>query len=208
MANSELRAALRTLYREKSYALINLLGLSLAIACFMILGLYLRSELTYDLHHIRHKEIFRVVSEIIHGGSPETYAVSSLAMGPLLKRDFPEVKDFVRFTPAGGPKSAESQKLLIRAGDKAIYWNRIFFADANVFDIFTHKIIYGDPKTALKDPASAAVSETFARRYFGNANPIGRTIQADLTPQIPREITLVFRDLPENTRLKYDALFH
>jgi putative ABC transport system permease protein len=208
MANSELRAALRTLYREKSYALINLLGLSLAIACFMILGLYLRSELTYDLHHIRHKEIFRVVSEIIHGGSPETYAVSSLAMGPLLKRDFPEVKDFVRFTPAGGPKSAESQKLLIRAGDKAIYWNRIFFADANVFDIFTHKIIYGDPKTALKDPASAAVSETFARRYFGNANPIGRTIQADLTPQIPREITLVFRDLPENTHLKYDALFH
>jgi putative ABC transport system permease protein len=208
MGNSELRAALRTLYREKSYALINLCGLSLAITSFLILALYLKDELTYDRHHVRHKEIFRIAAEITQGGSPETYAVTSLAMGPLLKKNFADAKDYVRFTPAGGPKSAESQKLLIRAGDKAIYWNRIFCADDNVFDVFTHKIIYGDPRTALKDPTSAAVSETFAKSYFGDENPIGKTIQADLAPQILRKITLVFRDLPENTHLKYDALFH
>jgi len=208
MVNSELRAALRILYREKSYALINLSGLSLAIACFLILGLYVRSELSYDRHHSRHKEIFRVVNEITQAGSPETFAHTSIALGPLIKKNHPEVKDFVRFTPAGGSKSTEAKRLLIRAGDKVFYWDRVYFADANVFDIFTHNIIYGDPKTALKDPTSAAVSETFVRRYFGNSNPIGRTIQADIAPQISRKITLVFRDLPENTHLKYDALFH
>src|SRR5512136_1159322 len=102
MVNSELRAALRTFYREKSYALINLSGLSLAIACFLILGLYLRSELTYDLHHVRHKEIYRVVNEVTQSGTPETFAHTSLALGPLLKQNYSEVKEFVRFTPAAG----------------------------------------------------------------------------------------------------------
>lgn len=204
MANSEFRAAFRIFYREKAYALINLSGLSMAIACFLILGLYLRSELTYDRHNLRHKEIFRIVNEFTAAGSPESFAYTSFALGPLLKRDYPEVKNFVRFRPAALPN-----KLLIRTEDnKAIYWDNIWFTDPNVFDIFTHKIIYGDPKTALKDPSSAAVSESFARKYFGDANPIGKTILAEIAPQIPRKITLVFSDLPENTHLKYDALFY
>jgi putative ABC transport system permease protein len=202
MANSEIKAAARTLYREKSYAIINLSGLSLAIACCLILGLYLRSELTYDQHNLRHKQIFRVVNEFTASGSPESLAYTSPSLGPMLKQNFPEVRDYVRFRPASQP-----QQVLIKVGDKAFYWDQVWYADANVFDIFTHEIIYGDPKTALKDPAAAAVSETFAKKYFGNINPIGKTIQADLVPQIPRKITLVFRDLPDNTHLKYDVLF-
>jgi putative ABC transport system permease protein len=200
MANSELKAALRTFYREKSYALINLSGLALAIACCLILGLYLRSELTYDRHHVRYKQIFRVSNEFITSGSPNSFAVTSIALGPLLKENYPEVKDYVRLR-------RPDEKLLVRSGDKSLYWSDIYLADPNVFDIFTHKIIYGDPKTALKDPSSAAVSRTFAQRYFGDINPIGKTIHADLTPAVPRKITLVFQDLPENTHLKYSALF-
>ena len=199
MANSEIKAALRTFYREKSYAIINLAGLSLAIACCLILGLYLRSELTYDQHHKRHKEIFRVVGEYITSGNTARYAVTPVPLGPMLKENYPEVKDYVRFNILG--------RVLIRSEEKALYWDDVYAADPNVFDVFTHKILYGDPKTALKDPSSAAVSETFARKYFGDANPIGKTIQAEMVPEIPRKITLVFRDLPENTHLKYHVLF-
>jgi putative ABC transport system permease protein len=200
MANTEIKAALRALHREKSYALINLAGLALAIACYLILGLYLKSELTYDQHHARHKQIFRIVNEFTTNGSPNSLAVTSMALGPMLKQNYPEVKDFVRFRPA-------AEKLLVRSGEKSLYWDDVYFTDENVFDIFTHKILYGDPKTALKDPSSAAVSETFARRYFGAINPIGKTIHADLVPATPRKISLVFEDLPENTHLKYNVLF-
>ena len=200
MANSEIKAALRNFYRERSYALINLSGLALAIACSLILGLYLRSELTYDRHHERHRRIFRVVNDFTTNGSTNNLAVTSMSLGPLLKANYPEVKDYVRFRPA-------AEKLLIRSANKEIYWDSVFFADENVFEIFTHKIIHGDPRSALKDPSSAAVSETFAQRYFGEENPIGKTIQADLVPATPRKITLVFKDLPENTHLKYSVLF-
>ncbi len=200
MANSEIKAALRTFYREKSYALINLSGLALAIACCLILGLYLRSELTYDRHHTKYRQIFRISNEFTTSGSPNSFAVTSIALGPLLKENYPEVKDYVRLR-------RPNDRLLIRCGDQSLYWDDVYQADPNVFDIFTHKIIYGDPKTALKDPSSAAVSQTFARKYFGDANPIGKTIHADLKPEIPRKITLVYQDLPENTHLKYSALF-
>jgi putative ABC transport system permease protein len=76
------------------------------------------------------------------------------------------------------------------------FWNKIYYCDANIFEIFTHKFIYGDPKSALSEPASAVVSESFARKYFGDANPIGKTLLADLYPTMPRKITAVFRDLP------------
>jgi putative ABC transport system permease protein len=203
MANSEIKAALRTLYREKSYAIINLCGLSLAIACFLILGLYLRSELTYDRHNTRHKQIFRIANEFNTSGSSDRIALTSMSLGPMLKENYPEIQAYVRFIPA-------YQKILIRSDGHTLYWDNVYGTDENVFDIFTHEVVYGDPKTALKDPSSAAVSETFARKYFGDSNPIGKTIHAEagqLLGGIPRKITLVFRDLPENTHMKYDVLF-
>jgi putative ABC transport system permease protein len=201
MANSDIKATLRTLYREKAYALINLCGLSLAIACCLILGLYLRSELTYDQHNTRYKQIYRVEQEATVNGAPTNFALTSIAMGPILKQYFPEVKDYVRF------RTPSDQKFLITIEGKRLFWDKIYYTDANVFEIFTHKFIYGDPKSALADPASAAVSESFARKYFGDANPIGKTLQADLYPTMPRKIAAVFRDLPENTHMKYNALF-
>jgi putative ABC transport system permease protein len=200
MYTSEIKAAVRTFYREKAYAIINLFGLSIAMACCLILGLYIKSELTYDMHNERYKEIYRIVGEYTTSGNTARYAVTPVPLGPLLVDGYPEVKDFVRLS---GPA-----RYLIRSEDKAFFWDRIYLVDQNIFDIFTHEIIYGDPKTALTDPSSAAVSESFAKKYFGDTNPIGKTIHADrLIPAIPRKITLVFQDLPDNTHLKYDVLF-
>ena len=201
MANSEIKAALRTFYREKAYALVNLSGLSLALACCLILGLYLRSELTYDRHHVHHKQIFRVANEFNTSGTTDRMAVTSMALGPMLKENYPEVKSYVRLLPV-----SMQQKVMIRSGDKTLYWNDVYVVDENIFDIFTFHTIYGNPKTALKDPSSAAVSETFAKRYFGDANPIGKLINVDMGDASPKKITLVFRDMPENTHMKYNVL--
>jgi len=197
MFTNFLKVTLRNLYREKMYAMINIFGLSLAIACCIILGLYLKSELTYDRHNTKYKQIFRVVNEINMNGKLDSAAVTSISLGPMLAEEYPEIKGFVRFM--GG-----FQEELIKHEDKAFYWKNTYFADSNVFDVFTHSIIYGDPKTALVDPTSVAISESFSRKYFGNANPIGETISNEGGTY---KIRLVFADLPENSHLKYDVLY-
>lgn len=195
MFTNFLKVTLRTLCREKIYAAINLIGLSIAIACCLIIGLYLRGELTYDMHNKKHKQIYRVETEPTINGRAVQAAYTSQYLGPMLK-EYSEVKDFVRF-------KGMSSGLLIRHEDKVFYWDDIYSADKNVFDVFTHNIIYGDPETALVNPDSMAVSESFAKKYFGESDPVGKTIDLDGTST---KITLVFKDLPENSHLKYNAL--
>lgn len=197
-----LKIAWRSIHREKLYALINIAGLGLAIACCIVLGLYLQGELTYDRHNVLHERIFRIDNEFVIGGSEDRFAVTSAVLGEMLVDAYPEIQDYVRFRPAA---QGDANTLLIRHGNDAYYWENVYFADDNVFEIFTHEILYGDPETALVEPRSVAVSESFARRYFGDANPVGEAITTDAGE--PNTISLVFRDLPENTHLKYDALF-
>ncbi|HMB73130.1 MAG TPA: ABC transporter permease, partial [Gammaproteobacteria bacterium] len=197
-----LKIAWRSVHREKLYALINIVGLGLAIACTIVLTLYLESELTYDQHNELHERIYRVDNEFVISGSEDRFAVTSAVLGGMLVEAYPEVQDYVRFRPSA---QGDAATILIRHEDDSYYWENVYFADDNVFDVFTHEIVYGDPVTALVEPGSVAVSETFAQRYFGDANPIGETITTDSGQ--PNTITLVFRDLPDNTHMKYDALF-
>ena len=197
-----LKIAWRSLYREKLYAAINISGLGLAIACSIVLALYLESELTYDRHNVLHEQIYRVDNNFgIGGAAADPFAITSVVLGEMLKESYPEIIDYVRFRPTA---LGEGTTQLIRTDDQAYYWEDVYFADDNVFEIFTHEILYGDPATALVDPTSVAVSETFARRYFGDENPIGRTVTTDAGR--PLSISLVFADLPDNTHMKYDML--
>jgi len=196
-----LKIAWRTLHREKLYAAINIAGLGLAIACSIVLALYLESELTYDQHNVLHERIFRIDNEFSIGGGNDRFAVTSVVLGEMLKESYPEIIDYVRFRPTA---LGEGNTQLIRHEEQAYYWEDVYFTDDNVFEIFTHEILYGDPATALVDPSSVAVSETFARRYFGDENPIGKTVTTDAGR--PLSISLVFADLPDNTHMKYDML--
>ena len=189
-----IKVTLRTLYREKVYAVINIAGLSIALACCIILGLWLCSELTYDRYKKNYKQIFRIVNEFNKNGKIDTYATTSKLLGPMLTEEYPEIKGFVRFRPIGED--------IVLPGDTYIDCT-VYMADDNVFDVFTHDIIYGDPKTALLDPTGVVVSESFVKKYFDKANPIGETIIVGENIYL---ITLVFADLPENSHLKYDML--
>jgi putative ABC transport system permease protein len=199
MNSSVLKIAFRTLLRDKTYALINVAGLAIAVACCLTLGVYLRSELTYDQHNANHERLFRVVNEFNINSKVDTFSATSMMLGPMLKDDNADVQAFVRFQ--GNPTG----QTFIRQGERGYYWPGVLTTDPNVFDVFTHKILYGDPKTALTEPTSAAVSRRVAERYFGDKNPLGESLtleNGDL-----RKITLVFDDLPENSTLKYEMLY-
>ena len=196
-----LRIALRQLAREKLYALLNVSGLALGLACCLMLGLYLWGELTYDRHHVNHERIHRIAANVKTGdGRSNDIAITSSALGPMLAKEYPEYfKAYVRFRDA-----THSTPVLLRYEDQSAYWSDVYAADDNVFDVFTHEIVYGDPHTALKEPQTIAISRRVAQRYFGNENPIGRTLKTD--GGRPIKITLVFEELPENSHLRYDIL--
>lgn len=196
-----LKVALRNLRREKLYAVLNIAGFALGIASCLILGNYLWDEFTYDRHHVNHERIFRVVQRTTSSdGNESRFALTSSALGPMLVEDFADVvEQHVRFyRPAG-------QRTLLRTDQEVEYWSNTYIADDNVFEVFTHDIVYGDPRTALTEPATVAISRSVAQRYFGTENPVGRTLENGVGT--PFTVTLVFEDLAENTHLKYDALF-
>jgi putative ABC transport system permease protein len=198
MLTNYIKITLRNLYKEKLYALINVSGLSLSMACCIILGLFLRSELTYDRHHMKHERIFRIAAEVTNHGKVYRVASTSAALGPMLSKDYPEIEAYVRFNFLMSGRALE-----FRYEEKAFDWDDVYFADDNVFDIFTHEYVYGEPEGALSDPRSIAVSESFAKKYFGDTNPIGKTVRSAVDFF---KITLVFADLPENSHLNYDVL--
>jgi putative ABC transport system permease protein len=196
MIKSYIIIALRKLGRERLYVSINIFSLALGLASFLILALYLRSELTYDQHHVNHERIYRVTAKFQQpSGTGRHFAVSQIGIGPLLVKDFPQLGKQVRFRP--------SAQNVLQYQDNRRQWDGIYLADPTAFEIFTHQILSGDQKTAFNDPYSIAVSETFARHYFGNENPIGKKLSSGAYSYA---VTLVFADLPENTHLKYDAL--
>jgi putative ABC transport system permease protein len=196
-----LTIALRQLAREKLYAILNVSGLALGLACCLMLGLYLWGELTYDRHHVNHERIYRIGTHLKYGdGRSSDLAITSGPFGPMLAREYPEYfKSCVRFRATSRPNPT-----LFRYEDQKAYWKEVYLADKGAFEMFTHTIVYGDPRTALKEPASIAISRRMAQRYFGDENPVGRVITMDEWK--PLNVTLVFEELPQNSHLRYDAL--
>jgi len=190
----------RSAVRERSYALINLMGLALGFACCLMLALFLKSELTYDQHFDKHDRIYRAVGEITIGAQVRNSAWIPRAYAPLMARDNPQIESYVRFTDAslqGG--------LRLRHGDKVLNWRHAYFASETVFKVFSHQVLAGNPETALVEPSTVAISATLARAYFGDADPIGQLLRTDAGEAW--KVTLIFDDLPPNTHLRYDALF-
>jgi putative ABC transport system permease protein len=194
----------RNLTRDRLYTAINILGLALGLASCLILGLFLKSELTYDRHYAGYEHIYRIENEFTVSGKTEKLAITSDALGPMIAAEYPDrIKAFVRLrdnTSNGGISMRR-----VDQPENVYYWENSYFVDDNVFDVLPVKIIAGDPKTALKEGDTVAISESVARKYFGNENPIGKSLASDSGNA--NRITLVFADLPVNTHLKYDLLW-
>ncbi len=196
MLKNYITIALRNLLRQKGFAIINILGLTIGLTVSALIILYIIHELGYDRFHKNADRIYRVA---IHGeisGQEINVAVSSPPFGPALVNDYPEVVDYTRVNP---PHNS-----LFAFGDEKYYEDDILFADSSFFKIFTIPFIHGDPETALEVPRSIVLAESVATKYFGEEYPVGKVLRyndrADLT------VTGVCEDYPDNSHFTFQAL--
>jgi len=196
MFKNFLLSAFRNLLRNKFYTFLNILGLSIGLAAFIFILLYVRDEITYDKHNEKHKRIYRIESDYTVSNRHDLFAIVPVPMGPAFKLEFPEVEAFVRLNAIGNA--------LFRYGDKEYYENTFYFADSNIADVFNINFLSGNPATALTEPYSIVVTEKIAHKYFGDKNPIGEIIQSGSGRSY--KVTAVIENQPTNSHLRYDAL--
>jgi len=197
MFTNYLKLTIRNLIRNKFYAAINIFGLAVGILCAVLILLHITDEMSYDRHHEKHRNTYRIESSLKYSDNAITIAMVPYFLGEALKEEYPEIKEMVRLRQAPAR---------FRYKDKEFDEGGIYLADETFFDIFTHTFAGGTPEGALDQPGDLVITEAFAEKYFKDENPIGKTIQT--ANGFNFQVTAVIADLPDghNTTLQFDAL--
>ena len=194
MLKNYFKTALRNLFRNKFYTLINIIGLAVGLATCLLIILYVFDELSFDKYNVNAKRIYRVNNEVKFGGNYFDMAVSPALLGPTMVRDFPEVQQYTRLRWYGS--------FLVKKGNENIQEGRVGFADSTLFDVFTLPVIEGDPKTALVEPHSLVITEKVAKKYFNTTDVIGKTMVINDTGNY--KVTAVIKDIPTQSHFNFD----
>lgn len=193
--------ALRNLKRDKWYSLLNILGLAIGISFSLLLIFYIIDELSYDRYNEKADRIYRVNAYVKEADKDTMrWAITPFPMAEALSKDYPEVEEAVRFFGAGG-----GSDIMYKNGDQRLYENKVFFADSNVFKVFTHKFMEGSPQTALVAPNSMVLTQSVAEKFFGkNKSYVGKTLE-NVNGDVYK-ITAVIKDVPKNSHLLFNIL--
>ncbi|MGH7599204.1 MAG: ABC transporter permease [bacterium] len=197
--------ALRNLVRpaRAGYSFINIAGLTFGLACCLIIFQYVAFEYSFDDFNANARQLYRVTQTTIKGGGePDTGVLSGYAMGPALAQSVPEVVRFARIHPD------YSDPVIANAAepDKAFKEERVYYADAAFFQMFSYPLVLGDQAKALAEPNTILISETMARKYFGDENPIGKVLNVNGWIDGAFSVNGVLRDAPANSHLQFDFL--
>lgn len=186
----------RNIFRNKIYTLINLLGLSSGIAASLILFLYVQHELSFDQFHVNKDQIYRIIS--IGQKTANIEARSPYKLSPILTSVFPEIQSSCR---------VREREHLIKKGSEFILEKNIIQADSSFFDLFSFNILIGDQTNTLNDDNSIALSESTAKKYFSDSNPIGQIIEFSYKDKTyHQKVTAVFEDIPTNSHIQADFI--
>ncbi|HAN17358.1 MAG: hypothetical protein A2X13_00745 [Bacteroidetes bacterium GWC2_33_15] len=204
MFKHNLKIAIRNILKYWNYSLINIGGLAIGLASFIFIILYIEDELKYDKFHEKADRIYRVNRLYNSNDVDEDAATCSFPCAPTLEIDYPNlIEKTVRFFNFMRPEFffdyQKSETEIIKYNEKNFY-----MADSTVFDIFTFPFIAGDPETALDRPGTMVITESTAKRYFGDENPIGKSLRAE--EGFNFEITGVIKDIPSQSHFKIDLL--
>ena len=196
--------AFRTLTRNLNYSLINIGGLAIGLASFLFIVTYINDELRYDKFHENADKIYRVNRFYNSNEVREDAATCSFPFAPALKIEYPDIIDetcrFFNFqTPKYFFEYRKDSSHIVKFNER-----RFFLVDSTVFDIFTFPFIKGNPATALNKPFTIVLTESTAKRYFGDDDPIGKTLHAE--ERFPYEVTGVIKDIPSQSHFKVDML--
>lgn len=201
MLRNHIKIAFRNFARQKSYTLLNIIGLSLGMAASLLILQYVKYERSFDKFHSRGNDIYRIQYNGWQNGKLNYESAVAVPAAPAeLKNNFPEVEAYTRFLPVSGVIQYE------KPGEEPITFreDKAFFADTSLFDVFDFRITQGDQATCLKGLNKIILSETMARKYFGSDNALGKRLQ--FNGNEAAEVTGVFEDVPENSHIKFDFL--
>jgi len=197
MIRNLFRVALRTIQKDKAYSLLNIIGLTIGISFSLLLIFYVLDELSYDRYHEKADRIYRIVSYV---NEPENKMKWSATQTPLrqeLQRKYVEVEQCVRFLGA--------DRVMYKNGEIKSYEDKIYYADSNLFKVFTYSFIEGNPQTALYEPHSMVLTQSLAEKYFGKGSPkVGKTLQGNNGDNF--KITAVIKDVPLNSHIRFTGL--
>ncbi|MCB0488358.1 MAG: ABC transporter permease [Cyclobacteriaceae bacterium] len=190
---------LRNLQKHFSYSLINIFGLGLGIAISLLLALWIRHEVSFDRFHTNADRIFRVSMNMSYGGRSAQMSVSPTALLPALQKNFAEVETGVRiYNPAS------FNPFIVKRDDNFFQEGKFYFADSTFFDVFSYHLLKGNPKTVLTQPRSVVLTESMAKKYFGNEDPVGQTLL--INGQNDYTVTGIVQDAGSNSYLQFDFI--
>jgi putative ABC transport system permease protein len=197
MLNNLIRHSLRSFKRQYSYIIINVLGLSIGIACSLLIALFVLNEASYDRFNSKKDRIFRLILDGKIGGQELKSSYTAAPTGPVMVKELPEVEDFLRMN-VGGPTT-------VGYNNKVFTEEHLIEADSSFFNFFSIPVLKGDPKNLLNAPRKVVLSESAARRIYGNENPIDKTLKIG-TDTVRYTISGVMADVPGNSHFEANIL--
>jgi putative ABC transport system permease protein len=184
---------LRQLRKSPAYSALNILGLSLGLSCFILIFLWLQNEWGYDHYYTNADSIYRINSDVnLRSGQKRLYGVTATGMAQALREGFPEVEASTRLMSFG--------QAMVRNGDQSFFERGFIHAESGFFDVFHYPLLQGDPDRVLKEPNSLVLTREMAQKYFGDADPIGKTL--NFNNQIEFRITGILGVIPANNHIR------
>jgi len=197
MLNNLIKLSLRSFKRQRVYIIINILGLSIGIACSLLIALYVINEASYDKYNTKRDRIYRTILNGKIGGQEVTAASSPAIMGPTMVKEFPEIEDFLRMNNNG--------PTVLEYNNQTFTEDHLVEADSSFFNFFSIPVLKGDLKNLLNAPRKVVLSESTAKKIFGNENPIDKPIKIG-SDTVRYIITGVFADVPHNSHFEANVI--
>ncbi|WP_339696042.1 FtsX-like permease family protein [uncultured Roseivirga sp.] len=195
MFRNHLKLVMRKLRKERVYSFVNILGLTIGLTAFLLIGLYVRDELSFDKFHSRANEIYRLTNFNEVSTKRNTYTPPDFA--EYIQQDAPEVESFVRIKTQG-------LNNLIATGESAFYTGGLIYSDANFFSFFDFNVLNGKPELVLASPKSVVLTESFAMKLFGRIDVVGEELTFNKTDKY--QVLGVCADVPKNSSIQFDLV--
>lgn len=192
-----IRHSLRSFRRQRAYLIINVLGLAIGIACSLLIALFIINEAGYDKFNTKKDRIFRVILNGKIGGQEITASYTPAVIGPTMLKEVPEIEDFLRMSGVG--------PTVVEYNNQTFTEDNIIQADSSFFNFFSIPVIKGDPLNLLNAPRKMVLSESTARKIFGDENPVDKTIKIG-SDTVRYTVTGIMADVPDNSHFKADIL--
>lgn len=198
MFKNYLKLTIRDLLRNKGYTFVNLTGLAIGIACCLLILLFVQDEMTHDAFHEKADQLYRVVTSFPQANKDSgTYNATPDPLAPAAKAEFAEIEATVRLMP---------EFLVVNSGDKSFY-ERVVFADPDIFHLFTFPLLAGDAATALAGANNIVISREMAIKYFDEDAPLGKSLRVKLGNDFRTlVVTGVTSKIPGNSSIRFDFL--